>query len=165
MVLIVDDGTGLATAESYIDVVFFRAYHIDRGNSISIANIDIERNLRLATEYMDLRWGPGAPGDFIDEDQALVWPRDYFVLPLPLQLLRACALYAEYSIGDNLFIDNTNASASITELTENVGPIQTTTKYSGSGLGANGPKHPKVSKADDLMRLISILGVTGGVIR
>lgn len=165
MALIVEDGTGLSTAEGYVSVDYVKTYHKVRANALSNATGDIEAHIRLATEYMDLRWGSGAPGNKISDNQALSWPTDYFEDPLPIQLLRACAEYTSFSLNNSLFLDNTNAEAGIIELTENVGPLQTTTVYSGGGSGANGPKYPKVPKADNLMRLIAVVSGYGGVIR
>jgi len=168
MALIVEDGTGLDNAESYLSADDFKAYHKDRGNVVSIGGSEIEQKLRLATEYIDLRWGPKAIGYPITETQALVFPTDYFVtdpVSLPIKLERATAEYAFYAITGDLYYDVDNLSGGgIIRKLEKVGPIEEETEYSGSGLGATGRRNPIVAKADSLMRAITNSG-QGGVYR
>jgi hypothetical protein len=78
MSLIVEDGTGLANAESYISVADATAYHSARGNAAwaALASDTIrEQLLRKATDYMmqvyRLSWG----GSRKTSTQALDWPR------------------------------------------------------------------------------------------
>lgn len=80
MTLIVENGTGLANAESYISVADASIYHANRGNSdwASIASDTIrEQLLRKSTDYMiavyRLRWS----GYRYNVTQALDWPRLY----------------------------------------------------------------------------------------
>jgi len=166
MTLIVEDGTGLATAESYVSVADYKAYHVARGNGVEGSDLNIERRLRLATEYIDIRWGPGVQGTPLDADQALIFPTNYFTDPLPLPLLRACFEYAFYAVDNVLFIDKNNVTdgVGVVQSKRRVGPIETSTRYSGSGLGAPGKKYPKVPKADALMKMLSSVG-SGGAIR
>jgi hypothetical protein len=166
MSLIVEDGTGLATAESYIDVAFFTSYFADRGITISISVTEIEQNLRKGTEYIDIRWGRFFPGTILNEDQALAMPTDYFVIPLPLALRRACAEFSYFAISNTLFINNDNVTSGsgIKSIREEVGPIRTETVYTGAGLGASGKTHPSITKGDSLMRQLTFAG-NGGVIR
>jgi hypothetical protein len=128
-----------------------------------------ESLLRLTTEYIDLRWGSRAPGLPIQEEQALFFPTDYFIVDpvaLPIQLERATAEYLRYSLTNTLFIDNTGSSGpGINYLKEQVGPLLTETKWSGSGEGSVGRKYPIVAKADGLMRQLTNGNSQGGVIR
>ena len=167
MALIVEDATGLATAESYISVDFFKSYHKDRGNDISLGGTEIEQKLRIATEYIDLRFKP--IGLAIASDQALCHPTDYFItdpVSLPVQLQRACAEYAFFSISNTLFIDQSFSDGpGIKLLKEKVGPIETETEWSGHGLGSLTKQYPSVPKADKLMHQISIGSGQGGVYR
>lgn len=80
MTLVVEDGSGLANAESYISVADATTYHANRGNSgwAAIASDTIrEQLLRKATDYMlavyRLRWA----GYRYNSTQALDWPRLY----------------------------------------------------------------------------------------
>lgn len=168
MAIIVEDATGLATAESYLSVAAYKSYWLDRGVTVTDTDPVIEANLRLATEYIDLRWGKSAPGLPITETQALCFPTDYFIVDpvaLPIQLERATAEYTRWSISSGLFIDNDLSSGpGIKFLKEKVGPIETETEWSGSGDGAVGRKYPIVAKADALMRQITF-STQGGVHR
>jgi hypothetical protein len=169
MAIIVEDATGLATAESYLSYADYVTYWSDRGITVSETEAEIEVQLRLTTEYIDLRWGDKAPGLTISETQALSYPTDYFIVDpvaLPVQLKRATAEYLRYSLTNSLFIDNTMVSGpGIKSITERLGPLETKTVWSGSGVGSVGRKHPIVSKADGLMRQITLGSSSGGVIR
>lgn len=173
MALIVEDATGLATAESYLSYIDYVAYWFARGVTTTADagtpnEAATEAKLRLTTEYIDLRWGSSAPGFPINEDQALCFPTDFFITSpaaLPIQLKRATAEYLRYSLTNSLFIDNDRSGGpGIKILKEKVGPIETETRYSGSGLGSVGAKYPIVIKADTLMRQITNSG-QGGVYR
>lgn len=168
MAIVVEDATGLNNAESYLSVADYKSYWLDRGVTVSETDAVIEANLRLATEYIDLRWGSFIPGTKISEDQALCFPTDYFIVDpvvLPISLKRAIAEYTRWSISSGLFIDNDGSSGpGIKFLKEKVGPVETETEWSGSGNGSLGRKYPVVAKADKLMEKITISG-QGGVYR
>ncbi len=162
MVLIVEDGTGLANAESYITVDFFKTYHKNRGNEISLGGSEIEQKLRLATEYIDLRWGDQILGFPVSEDQALCFPTDYFItdpVDLPIQLKKAAAEFAFFSISNPLFIENTGEDGpGVVFLKEKVGPIEVETEWSGSGKNSIGRKYPIIPKGDLLMGQLTYSG-------
>jgi len=168
MALVVEDGSGLSTSESYVSVDAFKAYHKLRGNEVTLGGSEIEQKLRLATEYIDLRWGDAAQGCAIAEDQALVYPTDYWItdpVSLPQALERATFEYAFYAIDNDLFLDNSGAGGpGIKRILEKVGPIEEETEYTGGGLQSVGRKYPVVSKADGLMKQISN-SIQGGVYR
>ena len=142
MALITEDGTGLATAESYTSVAAADQYHSERGNSAwaLLTTAAKEQALRLATDYMvqtyRLRWA----GYRVTAVQALDWPR-YFVpikdspggygtLPayypyntIPAAVASACAdLALRASSGTALAADLDRPT-----IEESVGPI--TVKY------------------------------------
>jgi hypothetical protein len=76
--LIVEDGTGLAGAESYISVVNATAYHAARGNAAwaALASDTVrEQLLRKATDYMLQVYRPRWAGVRTTSTQALDWPR------------------------------------------------------------------------------------------
>lgn len=159
MVLIVEDGTGLAAAESYVSVADYKAYHVLRGNPAAGSDLDIERRLRLATEYIDIKWGPGVLGSLLDVDQALVFPTTYFTDPLPLPLVRACFEYAFFLVDNSLFLNTAGSTkGNITRELDKVGPLMTEIVYGST------TSSPKATKADKLMKMVSNVGA-GGVIR
>lgn len=77
MALIVEDGSVVAGAESYIDVSYADAYHANRGNTTwaALATADKEAAIRKATDYMGeayrLKWN----GQRYSVMQTLDWPR------------------------------------------------------------------------------------------
>lgn len=79
MSLIVEDGTGLATAESYISVTAADTYFLNRNNAVwaALQTPAKEAALRKATDYMlqayRVRWA----GMRNVATQALDWPRRY----------------------------------------------------------------------------------------
>jgi len=76
MALVVEDGTGQATADAYISIAECDTYHTDRGHS-TWSGTDAEKQaaIRLATGYIDGHYGERWPGYRTDDDQALDWPR------------------------------------------------------------------------------------------
>lgn len=75
MALIVEDGTGLANAESYISVAFFYAYHLAMGNTAAadLSETQVEQALRRATQHLDTNYT--FTGDRKTITQRLEWPR------------------------------------------------------------------------------------------
>ena len=74
--LIVEDGSGLADANAYIDFAFADEYHRLRANE---AWADADENSKVAaivraTDYVDRRWR--FVGSRFVDGQALAWPRD-----------------------------------------------------------------------------------------
>lgn len=101
--IVVENGTGLSTADSYMSITEATNYHNNRGNADGWDNIDDkDAALRLATDYIEQtyrgRWG----GRRYKFDQALDWPRvdvpwkdsprDYRPYDvIPAELKNACA--------------------------------------------------------------------------
>lgn len=78
MSLIVEDGTGLATAQSYVSVADCTAYHAARGNAAwAAAATDAlrEQALTRAASALDGIYSSRWPGYLCNSDQALDWPR------------------------------------------------------------------------------------------
>jgi hypothetical protein len=82
MTIIVEDGTGLANAESYVSVVDANAYHSNYGND-AWTDLDIsvkEQLLRKATDYMVAQYRLQYAGYRRYSTQSLDWPRLYVPL-------------------------------------------------------------------------------------
>lgn len=77
MALIVEDGTGLPDAESYVSVTDADEYHSARGNAAWTGSEAVkEQALRRATAYLDGRYGRQWPGTrVLGREQRLSWPR------------------------------------------------------------------------------------------
>jgi hypothetical protein len=75
--LIVEDGTIIAGANSYITLANADAYHDARGNSTWIDAEEKEREEALikATDYLIQKYRNCWKGIRVDEDQTLDWPR------------------------------------------------------------------------------------------
>jgi hypothetical protein len=103
MALVVEDGTGLSNADSYLSEADADTYHTDHGNPTKWSNATTaqkEEALRLATQYLDATYNGRWRGRRNLIDQALDWPRldvydrDGFLLPsdeLPAALEHATA--------------------------------------------------------------------------
>ena len=137
MSLIVEDGTGLSTAESYISVADADTYHSNRGNTdwAALTTAEKERLLRISTDYMvavyRLRWD----GYRYVNTQALDWPRIYVPVRdicsvnafpqyvdndiVPTQVKNACAEFALKAKSETLLEDQTQGT-----IREKVGPIE-----------------------------------------
>ena len=78
MTLIVEDGSIVTGAESYISVADASTYHTARGNTAwaALATDALrEAALRRATDYMRQAYRSRWQGYKVNEDQALDWPR------------------------------------------------------------------------------------------
>lgn len=77
MAFIVEDGTGLAAANSYVSVADADAYFLDRGNATwEDADTDVKQAaLVRAAAALDGKYGALWPGVRATSAQALDWPR------------------------------------------------------------------------------------------
>lgn len=57
MAFVVEDGTGIASANAYITVQQFKDYHADRGNTLTGGSGDQQKAIVKATDYIDKRFG------------------------------------------------------------------------------------------------------------
>ena len=78
MSVVVEDGTGKETANSYISLVDASTYHTDRGNATwAAAASDAVRNAALikSAQWLDGQYRSRWVGFKTDEDQSMCWPR------------------------------------------------------------------------------------------
>lgn len=76
MALVVEDGSGLANAESYLSVANTDSYLAVRGNPAAWTTLSVgdkEAALRAATKYIDVNYR--FKGTRVRREQALYWPR------------------------------------------------------------------------------------------
>lgn len=128
--LIVEDGEGLADAESYITVAAADARHTAFGNTAwTGTEAAKEAALRRATAYMRQVYRQRWQGRRINDDQALDWPRydvrvDGYSVDtdtVPAEVANACADLALRTIaGRDLYADQDRAV-----MREKVGPLET----------------------------------------
>lgn len=148
MTLIVEDGSGIANAESYAAVAFADDYAARFGN-VAWALADgatKESALRRATQYINTRYVfDGKP---LTATQALAWPRTVAPWPVAAVQSATCELAAR-ALDGALYTDQ--ADAPVTE--ESVGPV--TVKYGYSQHGGQ----TRFAIVDDLLR--GLLAVAG----
>lgn len=125
--LVVEDGTGLANAESYLSVDDANAYHTKFRNAAWGGEVpDLEAALRKATQFIDASFR--FRGCKLTTTQALQWPRDArtmanWELTWPVaNLQQACAELAVRALVDSLYTDQPDAAVK----SETVGPISVT---------------------------------------
>jgi hypothetical protein len=117
MAIVVEDGTGLANAESYNSVAAITAYNAAH-NQVAAWNAaveaDQERHARLAAQYMDARYLTRVKGArFNPNVQRLLFPRYgiyvdgalLVVAPLPRQWLEAHCELSIKSVSEPLMPD------------------------------------------------------------
>lgn len=136
MALIVENGTGLAGAESYISVADADTYFTARGNATwaALTTEQKEQALRAATDYMQGMFAGQWAGQRYSVAQALDWPRAYVPIKdapasgsyyesdeVPAAIGRACAEYAVRASAGSLLGD---IGAQVKS--ETVGPISVT---------------------------------------
>ena len=76
MALVVEDGTGLPTANSYVSLAEVAAYHADRNHPAwgSASTASQTAAAIAATRYLDTTY-PYENGLRLSKDQGLLWPR------------------------------------------------------------------------------------------
>lgn len=77
MAIVVEDGTGLSTAETFVSVADADAYHLARANSAwaLLTTPNKEAALRKAADYMEAVYRERWAGYRVNTTQALSWPR------------------------------------------------------------------------------------------
>lgn len=140
MAIIVEDGTGLATAEAYCTVAEATTYFSNIGTTTwaALASDAIrEQNLRKATAFMLGRYRARWDGYRKTTTQALDWPRSlvpikdapdlyggsdsyYDDASVPAAVKNACASLALRAASATLLADQTRTKKSVT-----IGPITT----------------------------------------
>lgn len=101
MSLVIEDGTGLSTAESYISVADATSYFTAYGNLAvwsALSSTTQEQLLRKSSRDLDLLYGKSYLSDPLTSTQALLFPRTTFtdnlgrdVTGIPVALARAVA--------------------------------------------------------------------------
>lgn len=143
MTLIVEDGTGLETAEAYASAAEADDYFSMRGDTVwsALGPSVKEQHLRLATDYIESLYLGDWQGERVSQVQRLAWPRygvvrDGYVLdaaPLPRELKEACFESAVASASGTLVTNAVEAGSSglVEEEEVRIGTLLTRTKYVG----------------------------------
>lgn len=139
MGFVVEDGTGLPNATSFVSVLFADEYFQLRGlEEWQGTNEQKEAWLVQATDYISARFN--FRGRQLNAEQALPFPRSGvgpFGMPVPL--LRATCEYAVRAkngpLAPDIEVDDTGRA--VAGKTEKVGPIEDSVTYATSGPGAS----------------------------
>lgn len=144
MAFTVEDGTGVAGANAYIEVAFADAYFTDRGVTAWTGdNATKQAAIIKATDYIETRWGDkfkGSP-EHLDPRQPLGFPRaclydraGQLVEGIPEKLKKATAEYALRALSGELMPDPTvdASGAMVIGNRQKVGPIETEVTYAAS---------------------------------
>jgi hypothetical protein len=123
MALVVEDGTGLPDADSYVSVASADAYHVARGNAAWAAAEEGAKEvaLRNATAYIDSNPEYPFAGAPLAAGQALEWPRTGFGWPLK-RVTDATSELALRALTGPLFAD---VVAEGRIKSETIGPLKT----------------------------------------
>lgn len=106
--IVVEDGTGLATANSYVSLVDSETYFDDRGDTVWAAALDADKEAALirATQAIDEQGNTRWKGTKSSATQALAWPRTdavdsdgYPMLLVPVCVVRAACEAAYIELG------------------------------------------------------------------
>ena len=139
---VVEDGTGLATANAYLEVADADQYHENYGNPTSwsaAATADKQEAIRIATRYLDGAYSRRWAGYRGEKDQALDWPRRSAIDSdgwtrdsdsVPQEVKDACAVMALRVIdGESLLPDVSAADREVVQESATVGPISESKTY------------------------------------
>jgi len=155
MAIIVEDGTGLANANSFISVAGADAYWTEVTMPAlwaSASNSEKEAALVQATRYMEKRFGTRYKGSRASSAQALAFPRTGLydetgeaITGLPTSIARACAEYAlasrsnplippvVYPVADGSLV----GTGPVQRKLEKVGPLTEEVYFATSGANAS----------------------------
>lgn len=136
MAFVVEDGTGLANANSYVSVADADAYFADRGIAAWTGSSTVkEHALIRATDFIETVYGRRFRGSVVTDTQALSFPR-YITGEdeIPSDLKKATCEYALRALSASLLPDPSSDATGLPLMgkTTIVGPIETTVRYSGT---------------------------------
>lgn len=72
--IIVEDGSNIANANSFVTIAQARAYAAERGVTLAVADDDVAVQLIKAKDYLE-SFAMRYQGEMTNEDQSLQWPR------------------------------------------------------------------------------------------
>lgn len=188
MAFVVETGTGVANANSYTSVAFYRAYHTDRGKDVSAQTDEqIQGYLVRATDFVEQRFGQRWQGLRKTVVQSLGFPRSDVYLdgvelsadavPSMLQMGVAeyafrASKYAELAPDTPVpFARETPdgsavpAAGVVVAESKRVGPIEKSVEYADPTAASNDWAIPQYPAADALILPLVAGGRSGRTIR
>lgn len=175
MAFVVEDGTGVAGANSYVSVAYADEYFADRGRT-DWAGTDAVKQGKLieATDYIETLYARRFIGEMADPAQPLSWPRtgtgDYLDVAfaddeIPEVLKKACCQYAIQALLKGPLLPAPEVQASgfaVVTTREAVGPIETEYRAVGS---TGRPQLVRAYPAADALMVSLLTPGSGRVIR
>jgi hypothetical protein len=173
MALVVEDGTGIADAESYLSVADADSYHAAAGNAAwpaSGSEPEKEQALRRATRYITGKYRGRWPGERVKgRAQGLDWPRieaydseglwiDDDIVPPEVENATAEAALREFQQPGSLTPDEVS-TAQIKRTRDKLGPLETEVEYMA---GAGESVRPIVTQIDEILAGIFSAAESGG---
>jgi len=159
MALVVEDGTGLATAEAYDSVANFDTYVALFAYDVSAyTTANKEVALRIAARYVDAKFGDQFIGWRGSRTQALEWPRggaqdaDGWLLDddvLPVEIQNVSHELAFLSFTNTLLPDVASGESGKTIERTKVGPIEISETF-----GSSSSQAPQWRTAHKMLRRI-----------
>ena len=154
MAFVVEDGTGVANANSLCAVAFADAYFTDRGIIAWTGVTGVKQSALIrATDYIETRFGQKFQGELAAEDQELSWPRanvgaDAIV---PSSIQKAVAEYALRALTTTLAPDPvvSDTGRIVKSTSSKLGPIEESVTYVDGASVAQFKPYPA---ADALIR-------------
>jgi len=132
MTFTVEDGTGIAAANAYVSVAFYRTFQTDRGRVVNEKASVIEGAIVRATDYIDKRFGRSFRGFRESSTQGLEWPRfgaqdnsGWLLEDVPGDLEKATAEYARIAIDIGVIAPNAPTTTTPQALDGTVGTAGT----------------------------------------
>ncbi|AWJ93840.1 hypothetical protein Sp245p_28895 (plasmid) [Azospirillum baldaniorum] len=173
MALIVEDGTGVAAANSYISQADLDAFWSQRGNP-SFGTMAADSVELLVIQAMDLfhaLYGSWLRGRRVKVDQALEFPRadlydnEGLLRPktmVPPEVKKALCLLVQKAIDGETIPDSDASATAVKKQRQKVGDLEIETEYTGSGVKAVGKTFNEIE-----MILAPVLGskAMGRVVR
>lgn len=152
MDFVVENGTGMSDATSYVDLQYAQDYFTRKNmrDWWDNLNSDAQKNeLINGTEYADKKFGPKLDGKPLNPNQALEFPRsglkDRYGRPItgvPKNVKDATCEYAWLSSNGQLHATSQQVNAKVESKTTKVGPITTSVKYVDSVTKMTYLEHP-----------------------
>ena len=148
MAFIVQQDKPVEDANAYVTEAWVVDYHASRGRVVE-AGIALQQAIVRASDYLDQRFSFIGRPKYLDQSTA--WPRydaysnfGYYIKGIPLAVKKAVAEYT--LIGLDMELNPTpvrdESGRSVISISETVGPISESARYSKSG-AISMPSYPK----------------------
>lgn len=129
MALIVEDGSGVANANSYVTVDEYRDYAEPRGVVLPASDTDAETQLILAMDYLEIQpWS----GMQTYDPQSLAWPREQIYISYNLiaddvipNKIKFAQMQLAIQVNAGIDLMPTVAGGTSSVVREKVGPLET----------------------------------------